>query len=446
MGSCKRWRTTLESESEVGMINKEILRIENLIKSCNVKDYKINYKNTSSCELYYVLNKLETAREVNVEEIYVTIYKDFDGFKGSSVFTISPSYSDDEVKVKINNAYDRCGYVKNQYFELPEKEAVDLSLFKFDFEEDLNTIATNIAKQIFKADVYREGWINSTEIFVSKITNEFLSSKGVNVKYPMTKVVLEIIPTWSGDKEEVELYFTSQSCKVDYEKIFNDVNNLLLNAKNRSKAGELQNVKSCKVILGEDEVRSVVREFTNQLSYEMQFRRMSKFKVNDNIQTGDECDKLNVIATPYLDNSTFSSPIDSLGTVLKDTVLIDNGIVVNLYGDAQSGYYLGIKKPTGGFRNVKVNTGSKSYSEMTSEPYLECLYFSSFQMDSFTGYYGGEVRLGIYFDGNKKIPVSGFSISGNIYEDINKMKFSKEKTSIDGYEGPKYLEVLMSIN
>ena len=113
------------------MINKEILRIENLIKSCNVKDYKINYKNTSSCELYYVLNKLETAREVNVEEIYVTIYKDFDGFKGSSVFTISPSYSDDEVKVKINNAYDRCGYVKNQYFELPEKEAVDLSLFKF---------------------------------------------------------------------------------------------------------------------------------------------------------------------------------------------------------------------------------------------------------------------------------------------------------------------------
>ena len=83
---------------------------------------------------------------------------------------------------------------------------------------------------------------------------------------------------------------------------------------------------------------------------------------------------------------------------------------------------------------------------MTSEPYLECLYFSSFQMDSFTGYYGGEVRLGIYFDGNKKIPVSGFSISGNIYEDINKMKFSKEKTSIDGYEGPKYLEVLMSIN
>ena len=35
--------------------------------------------------------------------------------------------------------------------------------------------------------------------------------------------MLEIIPTWSGEKEEVELYFTSQSSKVKYEKIFNEV-------------------------------------------------------------------------------------------------------------------------------------------------------------------------------------------------------------------------------
>ena len=428
------------------MINKEVQRIENLIKSCNVVDYKINYKNTSSCELYYVLNKLETAREVNVEEINVTIYKDFDGFKGSSVFTISPGYSDEEIKERINNAYERCSYVKNKHFNLPEKEAIDLSSFKSDFDEDLNTVATNIAKQIFKADVYREGWINSTEIFVSKITNEFLSSKGVNVCYPMTKVMLEIIPTWSGEKEEVELYFTSQSSKVKYEKIFNEVNNILENAKNRSEAVKLENVKTCKVILGQDEVRSAIKEFTGHLAYSSKFRHMSKYNVGDLIQQGDECDKLTVIAVPYLENSTLSSPIDSLGTVLKETVLIEDGKAVNMYGDAQSGQYLGVEKPIGAFRNVLVKPGSKTYAEMTSEPYLECLYFSSFQMDSFTGYYGGEVRLGMYFDGVKKVPVTGFSISGNIYEDINKMRFSKEKASIEGYEGPKYLEVTMSIN
>jgi len=428
-------------------MSKEIIRIENLIKSCKIKDYKIISKTTNSYELYYVLNKLETAREVNVEEITVTIFRDFETFKGSSVFTVTPAFTDDEIKEKINNAYERCLFVKNNSYELPDKEVIDLSQFKASFDvEDLGQIASNVAKAIFKADVYREGWINSTEIFVSKFINEFVNSKGVNVSYPMTRLVLEVIPTWSGEKEEVELYYANSSKNIDFEEITNVVTEKLEDAKNRSLALKLINVNSCKVILGEDEVKSIIRGFVSQLSYNMQFRHMSKYKVGDSIQTGEECDKLTVVGTPYLSNSTLSAPVDYLGTVLKDTILISEGKVINLFGDAQFGQYLKIDKPTGDFKNIKVSAGSKEYKEMKSTPYLKCVSFSSFQMDSFSGYYGGEVRLGIYFDGKKEIPVSGFSVSGNIYEDINKMKFSKEVASIDGYEGPKYLEVTMSVN
>ncbi len=428
-------------------MSKEIIRIENLIKSCKIKDYKIISKTTNSYELYYVLNKLETAREVNVEEITVTIFRDFETFKGSSVFTVTSAFTDTEIKEKINNAYERCLFVKNNSYELPDKEVIDISKFKASFDvEDLGQIASNVAKAIFKADVYREGWINSTEIFVSKFINEFVNSKGVNVSYPMTRLVLEVIPTWSGEKEEVELYYANSSKNINFEEITNVVTEKLEDAKNRSLAEKLTNVNSCKVILGEDEVKSIIRGFVSQLSYNMQFRHMSKYKVGDSIQTGEECDKLTVVGTSYLSNSTLSAPVDSLGTVLKDTILISEGKVINLFGDAQFGQYLKIDKPTGDFKNIKVSTGSKEYKEMKSTPYLKCISFSSFQMDSFSGYYGGEVRLGIYFDGKKEIPVSGFSVSGNIYEDISKMKFSKEVASIDGYEGPKYLEVTMSVN
>ena len=62
------------------------------------------------------------------------------------------------------------------------------------------------------------------------------------------------------------------------------------------------------------------------------------------------------------------------------------------------------------------------YKELVKEPYLEILGFSAFQLDSFSGFYGGEVRLALYFDGKKLTPVSGFSISGNLFDDFKNMK------------------------
>ena len=65
--------------------------------------------------------------------------------------------------------------------------------------------------------------------------------------------------------------------------------------------------------------------------------------------------------------------------------------------------------------------------------------FSSPQYESSSGYFGGEVRLALYYDGNEYIPLTGFSIAGNIYNDIRNVKVSKEETTMSYYKGPKYL-------
>ena len=84
---------------------------------------------------------------------------------------------------------------------------------------------------------------------------------------------------------------------------------------------------------------------------------------------------------------------------------------------------------------------------MKKEPYVRCVKFSSFQLDDDSGFFGGEVRLGFYYDGEKEIPVTGFSIAGNLYEVKGKVNFSKEITVESDYIGPKYIEVKdMSIN
>ena len=61
------------------------------------------------------------------------------------------------------------------------------------------------------------------------------------------------------------------------------------------------------------------------------------------------------------------------------------------------------------------------------------------QLDLDSGFIGGEVRLGFYFNGQKEIPVTGFSISGDFNKISNEMEFSKEITNRPNYHGPKYI-------
>jgi len=61
------------------------------------------------------------------------------------------------------------------------------------------------------------------------------------------------------------------------------------------------------------------------------------------------------------------------------------------------------------------------------------------QMDRLSGLVGGEVRLGYYFDGEKEIPVTGFTFTGNLHELKGLMEYSKEEVTYARYHGPKYI-------
>ena len=77
---------------------------------------------------------------------------------------------------------------------------------------------------------------------------------------------------------------------------------------------------------------------------------------------------------------------------------------------------------------------------MKKEPYVECVKFSAFQVDKMSGFFGGEVRLGYYFDGEKTIPVTGFAISGNLHNLKGSLVLSKEVETMNGFKGPKAIE------
>jgi len=123
------------------------------------------------------------------------------------------------------------------------------------------------------------------------------------------------------------------------------------------------------------------------------------------------------------------------GIPMKDLELIREGELQALYGNVRFASYLGIP-PTGLYKAYRVENGTKSMEELKSKPYLHVVSFSDFQMDAFSGNFGGEIRLAYLYDGEKVTPVTGGSINGSFLELQKDMVFSKEVYKDSRYEGP----------
>ena len=431
MGLCCRWGTIFESESEVGMIDV-IKRI--LDKNNEISDYEIIQTKTSSSQLFYVLDKLETNRVTKNVDTNVIIYHDHDEYRGSSSFIVNASDDENSISLKIDSAIAIAKKINNPKFVLADKTDDKLVTFDSISDANYNDACVKIADAIFSAKHDENGWINSVEIFVTNIEKHFVNSNGVDHTFNKSYLEVEIIPTYSNNNEEIELYLDFKMLELDYDLITKKVEDVLKQAKLRSNAVNIEDyMKHCPVVIQDEMLAMIMENFATDISYQSVFNKANHYQINDKI-----CDyDLNITVGPYAKNAVYSYPFDNHGLVIKEVDIIKNGIVCANYGDFIYGQYLKKDKINGNASIIKVDTTNRC---KITYPYLEICNFSSPQLEEATGYFGGEIRLAIYHDkdGNM-IPVTNFSISGNIYHDIKEARFADSDVTLDYYKGPKYI-------
>lgn len=398
----------------------------------NVSDYEITISDKDSRELFYVLDNLEINRAVIVKTTKIEVYVSDEETVGSSIVTLTAADDEKTLAKKVSAAVKKAKAAKNQYYPLAAKTK-NINESKKS-ARDLNDIASKVAKAVFKADVYKNGWINSTEIFVSEYREEFINSRGVKHKAAYFRIEVECIPTWSNAKEEFELYKFYKTNKIDYKQITSEVDEILKLAKDRSNAKTLKDVKlpkDIKVLVKNDMLETIVSNLAGDLSYRELFMKQNHYKVNDSVSSN----KFNLTMKAAISGCADSRKYDNHGVVLKSKKIISEGIVKSNHGDIQFGHYLGLKKLTGSLPVCELEAEGIDHKQ---DKHLIIETFSSPQLEESSGYWGGEVRLARYFDGKKYIPLTGFSIAGNIYEDMNTVEFSKEELTTAIYKGPKY--------
>ena len=417
-------------------------RLFDLLKNTKeVSDYKITDKKTHSYQLFFVNKKFETNRVSDSREIEVEIYVDDQGMRGTGKFKYADYLTDEELKGNLEEAIFNAKLALNPPFELPKNQPEPIKLSSNLANRDFAEIAEDVAKAVFANEMNDNLYSAATEIFLNKVDTHILNSQGLDVSETRYFGEIELIPSYDTKEKEVEIYHMLRFGDFDFDAIKNEVGEVLQMVKDRYNAIDLpKNLGDINIIIDGEEVGEVFDYFAEDLQYATKFMQSNLFELGNSVQ-GEEVkgSKLTLTCAPYYPGAMRSRSIDNDGISLRERTIVKDGIAESRYGNNQFGYYLQEKNITGQLPILVVNKGDVSFKEMAKKPYIRCVRFSAMQMDRTTGLVGGEVRLGYYFDGEKEIPVTGFTFTGNLHELKGLMVYSSEEVTYSYYHGPKYL-------
>ena len=158
------------------------------------------------------------------------------------------------------------------------------------------------------------------------------------------------------------------------------------------------------------------------------YAHYSDWAVGKQVQGEDvKGEKLNIQLLPL-------TPYSEEGIPMVERPLMENGELKLIYGANRFCQYLGIE-PTGYYERIGVDNGTVPLKEL-QKGCLCPVSFSGFEMDSFTGHFGGEIRLAyLYTDHGVEI-LTGGSINGSLSEKQGNLTFSTERYDTLSYTGP----------
>lgn len=414
-----------------------ISTIKKVLNEKNLKGYQIAEITDNSYEQYYVKGKLETVRRISdtIDNVVIYLENEKDGKKtlGQADFKVTHILSKKELSSLVDDAISKAKYIHNEPFELVSHEKGKSYTYTPLVENPMD-ILEKISKIFYSKETDKLKF-NALECFFNETSVILTNSNNINLKKKTYSISVEAIPSYYSDDFKTELYRMFNYDTLNYDNIEKDACQSLSDLEKRGNAVKAPNIGKTSIILRSRHINEMFWGVISTLSYPSVYNHSNLQKIGDSLQK-DPYEKFSL----YLTSSSKADFFDGDGVILSKHNIIKDGIVNSYFGSQRFAQYLGVK-PTGNLPKMILSTGKKSGETLKKKPYIEIIDLSGIQVDPFAGYLGGEVRLAEYFDGEKFYPISGFSFSTNIYDAINHTYFSKEKETINNYEGPAVIKI-----
>ncbi|HON88715.1 MAG TPA: metallopeptidase TldD-related protein [Spirochaetia bacterium] len=407
-------------------------RIKELLQQTNtISDFRITEIRKSGLEWYLIGKEIETARSKDTLDYEVAVYVDSNNgsTRGACIFHIQPTMSVKEITASINRAVQTAESIHNDWYPIPEAHhannpaPIPMSQFaKMSLSQAMQTVCDSL----YKHNGLDGATINSLEIFLTKIDEHIINSRGIDIYISKFHGYTEYIVNAGSGKEEIELYDSIHFSEPLLDTLSNTVRLKLKQAHDRLAAIPTPDCSNLPVIFSGSPAEEFYRYWFQACQNSAHYQHTSPFALGENISVPDATgDTITLSAVPFVSGSPFSRPYDSEGFALKPITCIDNGILTMLTGPLKYAHYLK-QQANGSHPLFELSGGKQSKTTLTDKDHLEAVSFSDFYLDPSTGNFGGELRLGYLVTHGNRIPVTGGSITGSIPENRGMILFSRE--------------------
>ena len=413
-----------------------MIQVSALLKARkDITAWRVTEVRRTSYEAFFIRRDLETVRTTDTCDTVVTIYLDHGDFTGDATFTVYASTDEAAFENKLNAAIERAAMTNNKRYTLPAAETLTREIPSGFAAAPMSELCATVAEAAMKADCYENGSINAMEVFLYKTATHIQNSRGIDKTEVKYHAMIEAIPTWNADGESVELYEQYTFGEPNTDEITAEIDRKMQEVRNRSLAKKPEVLPTCRVVLPADELAQLAFELSDQLDYYSVYAHSNAFSKGDVLQKERTGDALNVTLRGEVPGCCRGAAFDGDGVTLRDTTIIENGQAVAYHGSNRYAQYLG-EPVTGDLPVLTMQPGTLSDAELAGAPYFLCVSMSGLQLDIYSDYIGGEVRLAYYVEDGKITPLTGISISGKLSDALRGIRLSDRIVTRPSYQGP----------
>ena len=402
-------------------------KLREKLQALGCRDWELTQTDKTSWEFYFIRHRLDQHRVVDVTSFEVTVYRQIEeGFVGNASGEVFVNSTDEQIDEFLNSLMAQAVLVKNPVYEIADKPVEEQA----QQDVDVRAIAGDFIRAMRDVPETETEYLNSYEIFASRITRRYLNSKGVAYTCTYPSSMAAVVVTARRGDHEIELYRIYRSGTCDAKRLTSDVAGVMAYGADRLSAVPTPSLGTADVVFSTSDAVNIYSFFTNRMTAGAKIRKISPWEIGKPVFEEATGDAVTVRAVPVLENSSRNDTVDEEGCAIREKLIIENGVARNFWGGRQFSQYLGLED-SALINNFIITGGTKSAEEIRSGDYLEVVEFSDFQVDAMGGDIAGEIRLGYLHQGGKVTVVTGGSVSGTMLKAGSSMEFSAETVQYD---------------
>jgi len=425
-----------------------------------IDDWTLRLERTRGVQIYLVGGDVESVRHVSRESYEVELFSDHaapaepDGTERTRGSVTIPLARVDfgRLPAILDDAVTMARLISNPPWSLagpaamPDVALADPLLVDAGAATTAGLEAADQIRELAERERPSGVRLSGAELFLTYYEAELSNSRGVEASSTSTRVLMEITLLARGTQDETEYFRQAEARRLADLGLAETVRVGAELARDKLEALPPRTRQGPVVIAGEalnqmmaGQVLGAPGAYIYQASARAAYEHLSRFELGESVYGDREPsgDRLTLRANARKPFGVGSYRWDSDGLPAQDLLVIDKGVLRARPASLRYAQYLGLP-PTGRPGVSEIGAGSVSRVDLlgSEDPILEVLDFSAPNVESISGDFGMEIRVGYEIGPDGRRPITGGSVTGNLFDAMADARFSSELLAFGGFAGP----------